>query len=44
MLMMNTIGYYFENWNTNFISLSILVNIILLLSGYFLWENISKIY
>lgn len=40
--MMNTIGYYFENWNTDFISLSILVNIILLLSGYFYGKIFQK--
>ena len=39
---MNTIGYYFENWNTDFISLSILVNIILLLSGYFYGKIFQK--
>ena len=42
MFMMNTIGYYFENWNTDFISLSILVNIILLLSGYFYGKIFQK--
>ena len=40
--MMNTIGYYFENWNTDFISLSILVNVILLLSGYFYGKIFQK--
>ena len=40
--MMNTIGCYFENWNTDFISLSILVNIILLLSGYFYGKIFQK--
>ena len=39
---MNTIGYYFENWNTDFISLSILVNIILFLSGYFYGKIFQK--
>lgn len=39
--MMNTIGYYFENWK-DFISLSIIVNIILLLSGYFYGKIFQK--
>lgn len=40
--MMNTIGYYFQNWNTDFISLSVVVNIILLLSGYFYGKIFRK--
>ncbi len=37
-----TIGYFFENWNTDIISLSVVVNIFLLLSGYFYGKIFQK--
>ena len=39
---MNNIGYYFANWNTNVISLSVVVNIFFLFSGYFYGKIFQK--
>ncbi|MBP3890745.1 MAG: hypothetical protein J6D29_01090 [Solobacterium sp.] len=42
---METIGTYLENWNSNYISLSVLITLILLTSGYFygrLFERFAK--
>lgn len=43
--MIETIGTYIENWNTNFISISVLITFIFLTSGYFygrLFERFAK--
>ncbi len=37
-----TIGYFFENWNTDLISLSVVVNIVIFLSGYFYGKIFQK--
>ncbi len=39
---MNSIGYYFANWNTDLISLSVLANIVIFLSGYFYGKIFQK--
>lgn len=39
---MNSIGYYFANWNTDLISLSVVVNIVIFLSGYFYGKIFQK--
>ena len=38
---MEDIGYYFTNWNTDVISIGVVINVVLLLSGYF-WGKLFQ--
>lgn len=40
--MLETIGYFFENWDSDFLSISVVINIVLLLSGYFYGKIFQK--
>ena len=40
--MGDVIGYYFEHWDSNFISISVLITLLFVVSGYFYGKVFQK--